>query len=132
MKTQNTHPKMNIPNQYLPIMPYLIVKDGIAFVNFMKTVLGATEQLIVPRNEYSIQHGELKIADAVVMFADATEQWKEKPAGMFIYVENVDDIFHKALENKANILMEPALQEYGRSAGFEDPFGNHWWITEVE
>lgn len=121
---------MNIPKQYLPIMPYLIIPDAKGFITFMKSVFNATEQLIVPRTEDLIMHGELRIGDAVVMFADATEQFKERAAGMFIYVPSVDDIYKKAITNGATSLMAPAKQEYGYSAGFQDAFGNQWWIAE--
>jgi PhnB protein len=123
---------MNIPKHYLPIMPYLIIPNAKAFVSFMKTVFDAKEQLIIDRTETLIMHGELRIGDAVIMFADATEQFKERPAGMFIYVEGVDDIYAKGIANGATLLIAPVKQEYGYTAGFEDAWGNQWWIVEGE
>lgn len=111
-------------------MPYLIISNAKGFITFMKLVFDATEQLIVPRTDELIMHGELKIGDAVVMFADATEQFKERPSGMFIYIESVDDTYKKAIANGATTLTTPAKQEYGYSAGFQDAFGNQWWVTE--
>jgi PhnB protein len=121
---------MKIPEQYLPIMPYLIVKDAKAFKKFMMDVFGATEQHLAMRDEHIIQHGELRIGDAVVMYADAIEQWVERPSGMFIYIENVDAVYKEALAKGAKSLNLPTKREYGYAAGFEDPFGNQWWITE--
>jgi PhnB protein len=121
---------MNIPQNYLPVMPYLILNEAKAFLNFAKTVFDAKEQLIVPGENEIIQHGELKIDDAVIMFAQAGETWSEKTAGMYIYVKNVNSVYQKALENGAVSLMPPEKKEYGYSGGFEDPFGNHWWIVE--
>ncbi len=123
---------MNIPKNYLPIMPYLIIHDAKGFMDFMKTVFHATVQLLIPRDEHKVMHGELRINDAVIMFADATEQFKERSAGMFIYVHNVDKIYSDALANDATNLMQPSRQEYGYTAGFEDRFGNQWWIVEAE
>jgi PhnB protein len=121
---------MNIPKKYLPIMPYLIVNDAKAFINFMKNVFGGSDPVIVPRSENVIMHGEMRIHDAVIMFADATEEFKEKPAGMFLFVENVDKTYKTAIQNGAKILREPSDQPYGHTAGFEDTWGNQWWITE--
>jgi PhnB protein len=121
---------MNIPKEYLPIMPYLIIKDAKAFLAFTKAVFGATEQLLVPRDANTIMHGEIRIGDAVIMFADATEQFKERPAGMFLYVVNVDKAYKLGIENGATSLHAPVKQEYGYSAGFEDKFGNQWWVVE--
>ena len=113
-------------------MPYLIIPNAKAFIAFMKTVFDAKEQLIIDRTETLIMHGELRINDAVIMFADATEQFKERTAGMFIYVEGVDGIYAKAMANGAINLTKPAKQEYGYTAGFQDAWENQWWIVEGE
>jgi PhnB protein len=123
---------MKIPEQYLPVMPYLIIKDAKAFKTFMADVFGATEQLIVTRDEHLIMHGELRIGGAVIMFADATEVYKERPAGMFIYVESVDDTYKKAIAKGAKSHMVPQKMDYGYTAGFEDSWGNQWWPVQGE
>jgi uncharacterized glyoxalase superfamily protein PhnB len=50
---------------------------------------------------------------------------------MFIYVEDADKTFQLALRNGAESIMELTNQEYGRSGGIKDPFGNIWWITSL-
>ncbi len=111
-------------------MPYLIIRNANAFLDFAKEVFEAKEQLIVPRSEGIVMHGEMRINDAVIMFADATEQFAEKTAGMFLYIENVDAVYEKALMHGAKSTMAPTAMEYGYSGGFEDAFGNQWWIAE--
>lgn len=113
-------------------MPYIIVKDANAFSTFLKTVFGATEQMFVPTEDGKMMHGEYRIGEAVIMCANAHEQWSEKTAGMFIYVENVKEVYEKALANEAKSLMPPGQKDYGFTAGFDDPFGNQWWIVEGE
>ena len=122
---------MKIPENYLPVMPYLIVSDAPAFLEYTKKVFGATEQMIVPGDDgRAIMHGEIKIGDAVIMFANATAQWAEKTGGMFIFVEDLNRVYNAAIEQGGTSLQKPVQQDYGFSAGFEDPFGNHWWITQ--
>jgi PhnB protein len=121
---------MKIPKEYLPVMPYLIIKNAKAFKEFMMSVFGATEQLIVPRDEHLIMHGELRIGDAVIMYADSTEKYKERPSGMFIYMENVDNTYKAAMEKGTKNLMIPQTMDYGYTAGFEDAWGNQWWIVQ--
>lgn len=124
---------MKIPSEYLPVMPYIITENATAFLEFTKNVFGATEQMIVPgEGQRSIMHGEIRIFDAVVMFADKPENFETRACGMFIYVYDVDGIYQSAIKHKAKILMGPTTQEYGYTAGFEDPFGNQWWIVEGE
>lgn len=122
---------MQIPLHYNRLMPYLIVPGANSFIDFMKTVFGATVQIIVPRSEGVIMHGELRIGDGVIMFADSTEQFASRPAGMFIYVENVDETYKTALAAGATSAMQPIKMDYGYTCGFKDVFGNDWWPVEA-
>ncbi|HEY4323263.1 MAG TPA: VOC family protein [Mucilaginibacter sp.] len=122
---------VNIPPGYQQVMPYLIVENAAAFIDFTQTVFGATLKEKHMRDEHVIMHAEINIGESVIMLADATERFKARSAGMFVYVDDCDTVYAKALENGATTAMEPADQTYGRSGGFNDAFGNTWWITSV-
>ena len=122
--------RMEIPAQYNRLMPYLIVSAADRFIDFMQTVFGATVQLIVPRSEGVIMHGELRIGESVIMFADKTAAIAARPAGFFIYVENVDETYAKALAAGASSAMLPTTMDYGYTCGFKDVFGNDWWPVQ--
>lgn len=124
---------MKIPGQYNQLMPYLILKGSNDFIKFMEKVFDAKEQLIVPGKDGSIMHGELKVGNAVVMFGEAGDQFPAMTAGMFIYVDDADSTYKKALEAGAITVpgQEPSDRDYGRTCGVKDPFGNTWWITSV-
>jgi PhnB protein len=83
------------------------------------------------RDETMILHGEIKVDDSIIMFADSTEQYPTRPAGFFIYVDVADKIFQNALNNGATAINELSNQSYGRSSGVKDPFENTWWITSL-
>jgi PhnB protein len=123
---------MKIPPHNNRLMPYLVLPKAYQFADFVKNVFGATEQSIIPRSEGIIMHGELCIGDSVIMFADTSEEFSARPAGFFIYVENVDETYKKALELGAYSLREPMQQPYGYTCGFHDPFGNDWWPVQAE
>jgi uncharacterized glyoxalase superfamily protein PhnB len=125
---------MKIPEQYNQLMPYLILKGTDEFRKFMAKVFDAKDQMIVPAVDGSVMHGELKIGNAVVMFAEAGGQFKVMNAGLFIYVDNTDDTYNKALAAGATTVegQEPSDKDYGRACGVKDPFGNTWWITSVK
>ena len=123
---------MKIPDQYNRVMPYLIIPDAAGFIVFMKEIFGAEEQIMVPRSEGVIMHGELRIGDAVIMFADVTPEFEARPAGIFIYVDDVADTYKKAIAAGSVSLMEPVQMPYGFTCGFKDMFGNDWWPTEAE
>ncbi len=120
-----------IPEGYQRIMPYLIIEDASAFFDFTKNVFGAEEKIKIMRTETIIMHAEINIGGSVIMFAEATEQFGKQTAGLFIYVDDCDNVYKKALDNGAISIMEPADQEYGRSSGVMDQFGNTWWITSI-
>jgi PhnB protein len=122
---------VNIPEGYPQLMPYLIVPNAAAFIEFTQKVFGAEEKYKQMRDENIIMHAELAIGSSVIMLADATDLYMPQPAGMFVYVGDCDAVYQKALDNGATSKMPPADQSYGRSAGVNDAFGNTWWITSL-
>jgi|SRR6185312_2023699 len=120
---------MNIPENYQTVMPYLILPNAARFISFTEKVFGAKEKLKYMRDVATIMHAEIMIGGSTIMLADATEEFKTSTAGLFIYVENADETFAKAMNEGATVVREIADQDYGRSGGIKDPFGNVWWIT---
>ncbi|HWB27011.1 MAG TPA: VOC family protein [Chitinophagaceae bacterium] len=124
---------MNIPKGYLPVMPYIIVTGAYKFIDFMKEVFNAEVQFLHERSEGVVMHAELRIEQAVIMVADATEVYTPFPGSIFMYVENADAIFERAIAKGMAKLQELGDREYGRGGGFADTFGNHWWVnTPIE
>lgn len=118
-----------IPEGYQRVMPYIIVKGADDFMQFMKTVFGATEKMAHRRDSGEIMHAEVFIGNSVIMFANAADQWQPMTAGLYIHVANVDETYQLALQQGATSVNPIADQDYGRSGGVQDPFGNTWWIT---
>jgi len=122
---------VNIPEGYPQLMPYLIIEGAARFIDFTKKVFGATEKFKTMRDEQIIMHAEISIGASVIMLADATDQFAVQNAGIFLYVDDCDEVYQTALDNGATTIMPPADQTYGRSSGVKDAFGNTWWITSV-
>jgi PhnB protein len=123
--------KLKIPEGYQAVMPYLVVTGAISFSTFMQNVFDAKEIHKQMRPEGGVRHAQVNVSGSTIMFADATEQFPVNSAGLFIYVQNADESYQKALDEGATSIMPPADQDYGRSCGVTDPFGNTWWITSV-
>ncbi|GAB2799079.1 VOC family protein [Rhabdobacter roseus] len=123
---------MNIPPGHQTVMPYLILPNARGFADFVQAVFRATLGPTTLRDDdTTIMHGEVKIGESTLMFAEATDQWAPQPASLFVYVENTDETYQLALAQGATSVMEPADRDYGRSGGVADPFGNSWWITSL-
>jgi len=124
---------MKIPENYQTVMPYLIIEGAEEFLSFTRQVFQAEQVLkILREDEKTVRHAQIRIGNSMIMFADATSQFEPCPAGLFIYVENADDTYKKALGAGAASITELSDQDYGRTCGVTDPFGNIWWITSVK
>lgn len=125
---------MKIAKGHQPLMPYLILQDSAAFVEFTKKVFNATEVYKGIRSDGSgkMEHAEVQINGCNIMMADVTEDFGTANANLFIYVDDADATFDLALENGATVVNNLADQQYGRSGGFQDPFGNVWWVTSMK
>ncbi len=124
---------MNLPNGHQGVMPYLILNGASKFIDFVTKVFGAEvvfRQADGERKD-AIMHAEVNINGSTVMFADSTNQWEVQVAGLFVYVENADETFARAMAAGADVVLELADKEYGRSGGIKDPTGNTWWITSI-
>ena len=113
-------------------MPYLIINNATGFSAFTQKVFAAIETHKTMRDEKIIMHAEIMIGTSTIMFADSTAEYTEMPAGLFIYVEDADETYKKAIEAGATVVTALYDQPYGRSGGVKDPFGNTWWITSVK
>jgi uncharacterized glyoxalase superfamily protein PhnB len=121
--------KLQIPEGYQTVMPYLILDNADAFFSFTAKVFDAREKLKYLNDDGSLQHGEIMIGDSTIMFGNSTKDWGVQNAGLYINVANADSVFQKALDNGAGVLQEMSDKPYGRTGGITDPFGNVWWIT---
>jgi len=123
-----------IPDNYPRVSPYLIVKDVKRTMDFLKYVFRAEgrEKLTLP--DGTVNHGEVSIGNSVIMMGKATENNQQQNAMLYIYVEDTDATYNRAIEKGAVSVMEPADQVYGdRSAGVKDSDGiSYWMATHIE
>jgi PhnB protein len=127
-----------IPEGYPRVSPYLIVDDASAAIDFYSSVLGATERMRMDGPDGRIGHAELEIGDSVVMLADEHPEMNARgprsvggtPVSLMVYVEDVDDVFRRALDAGAKEVRPVENQFYGdRLGAFEDPFGHEWNVA---
>ncbi|MBV9960896.1 MAG: VOC family protein [Parafilimonas sp.] len=119
-----------IPEGYQTVMPYLILRNAAAFIDFTQKVFNAELLNKHMRDATTIMHAEIKIGgDSIIMFAESTPQYPQRPAGFFIYVDDADKTYELALQNGAVAVTGMNDQSYGRTGAVEDACGNTWWIT---
>ena len=131
-----------IPEGYSSVTPYLIVSGAARAIDYYKMAFGATELMRFGGPDGKIAHAELQIGDSRIMLADESPEMGHKspstlggtPAGLMLYVDDVDDTFTRAVTAGGSSVKAVANQFYGdRSGMLTDPFGHQWTIaTHVE
>ncbi len=119
-----------IPDGYHTVTPYLVVQGAATLIEFLRQAFEATEICRTLHLEGSIMNAEVRIGDSVVMVSEARGEFKPMPSSIYLYVENTDATYKRALQAGGTSMMEPKDEFYGdRNAGVKDPTGNHWWIA---
>jgi uncharacterized glyoxalase superfamily protein PhnB len=121
------------------LTPYLVVSDARAALDWYAEVFGATRRGEPHVDEDgTIGHAELRIGDAVLMLAEASELWPEVPVAppatathshsLHLRVSDVDGVTRTAAARGASVEREPRDQPYGRGSVIVDPFGHRWML----
>ena len=134
--------KKKIPQGYDTIIPYLNIKGATEAVEFYKTAFGAEELGRITMADGTLGHCELLIGNGRFMLAEENLKWGNKspftiggtPVSLCIYVEDVDEVYARALAEGATSEMPVKDEFYGDRAGIvTDPFGHKWSLmTHVE
>jgi uncharacterized glyoxalase superfamily protein PhnB len=115
-----------IPEGYPSLSPFFIVRDANGFIEFVKRALGAQELSRVARVDGVVMHATLSIDGSILMVGTRDFNFENST---HLYVQDVDAIYVRCLENGAESISEPKDFSYGdRTCGVKDPFGNTWWI----
>jgi PhnB protein len=114
---------------YRTVTPYLIVDDGDAELRFLTSAFGATEQFCQRRDDHSLMHAEVRIGNSLIMLGQSAESGKAMPAALYLWIDNADEAYAKALAAGATSQSAPEDKPYGhRNAGVVDSAGITWWI----
>lgn len=116
------------------ITPYLMVTDAKRLIQFLKEVFDAELRGDISyRADATVAHSEVKIGDSFIMIAETSPDFPEiKPTscGMYVYVEDCDRVYEKALEKGGSSISAPQNYPHGdRYGGVKDFAGNIWWMV---
>ena len=120
-----------IPKGFHSITPYLTVIGADALLKFVKEAFGAEEIECSRRPDGTIGNAVVRIGNSMVMLAEAGGTWPPMPSTIYLYVEDIDGTYQRALAAGGESLMEPMDMFYGdRHGGVKDSCGNFWWIAK--
>lgn len=129
-----------IPEGMRSVNPHLVCTPCVDAIDFYVRAFGAEE--VVPRMtgpDGSIGHAQIRIGDTIVMLAD---EWPDGPvqspttlggtsAAMFVYTDDVDAMWERAIAAGAEEVFPLEVQFYGEKGGrIRDPFGHTWGLSQ--
>jgi len=128
-----------IPPGFHTVTPNLVVRDADKAIDFYKRALGAEERnrFLGPDGK-SIMHAEIKIGDSIVMLSEehpamgcrGPQTVGSTTVDLYLYLEDVDKTFNRAVSAGAKVLMPVADMFWGDRAGkVADPFGHEWMLA---
>lgn len=119
--TKRSH---STPEGWHTVTPRIVVQGAQQLVEFVMHVFGATGDH--RRDSPSV----MNIGDSVVMISEAGGTRDPIPAFLYVYVNDTDETYRRALEAGASSLEEPTDMPYGDRRGMVgDRWGNTWQIA---
>jgi PhnB protein len=123
-----------IPAGFHTLTPIISVKNVSKFLDFLPRAFGAVERGRFIGDDGAIMHAEVEIGDSILMVGEKSEKMEGATCSLYMYVENADQAFARAVDAGAKIIQPVSDQFYGdRSGCVGDEWGNHWFIsTHIE
>src|SRR5438093_6703303 len=111
-------PVKPIPEGFHTVTPYMVVAGVPRLIEFLKRAFDAKEIHSSMRPDGTVMHAQLKIGDSMVMMGEAMEGHPPMPCAIYLYVNDTDAVYKRALQAGGQSMMEPANMFYGdRNAG---------------
>ena len=113
----------HVPEGWHTVTPRIVAHDARHLVEFLRRVFDATGDYLDTRPSV------MQIGDSQLMISDAGIR---SPMGAFlyVYVDDTDLVYRRAVEAGASTLEEPVETPYGdRRCMVEDEWGNTWQIA---
>jgi PhnB protein len=118
------------PEGLRTVTPFLHPRGAARLIDFLKQAFGADETSRAQSPDGVIHHATVRIGDSMIEMGEAHGAWQPMATTFFLYVDDVDDLYRRAVAAGAASQSEPADQPYGdRVAGVTDPFDNVWYIA---
>jgi PhnB protein len=126
-----------IPQGYTTVTPSIIVRDASKAIEFYKKAFDAKENSRMLGPDNRVMHAEITIGSSFLMLAEempgmnkAVETMGGSPVSFYLYFEDADKAYEKAVAAGAKGVMPVAEMFWGDRFGqVEDPFGIKWSVA---
>jgi PhnB protein len=125
-----------VPEGHQTVTPTLVLDNAAETIEWYKRALGAQEHGRSLGPDGKVMHAEIQIGSSRIMVNDPMPGQKGpkelggSPAGLWIYVEDSDALFNRAVAAGATVAVPMGDQFWGDHGGcITDPVGYNWWIA---
>jgi len=140
MEVEMAKAKKAVPDGYYTVTPVLTLDNAAQAIEWYKKALGAQEISRAVGPDGKILHADVRIGNSHIMLNDPMGGAKGpkamggSPASIWIYVEDCDALFGRAVSAGAHVPSGPmgkvSDQFWGDRCGmFTDPYGYAWTIA---
>ena len=99
-------------------------------MDFLQRAFGSEEVMRHEAPDGMILHAKMRIGDSIIELGESRGDSKPMPPAVYLYVEDVDTLYERALRAGAVSVLPPTDQPYGdRNAWVKDPFDNMWYLA---
>jgi PhnB protein len=132
--------KNAVPEGFQTVTPQLTLDNAAEAIDWYKKALGAEETARATGPDGKIMHAELRIGTSLIMLNDAMMNGKGpkalggSPASLWVYVEDCDALFNRAVAAGGKVAGGPMGQIQDqfwgdRTGTLTDPHGYTWTIA---
>jgi PhnB protein len=109
------------------VLPHVHPEKARPYIDFLKRAFGAVE-LAVIEHAGRVMHAAVRVGDAVLEMGEPDDRTDIPSNGFFLFVEDVDAAYERALGAGATAVRPPDDIPYGLRSGIvRDPAGYLWW-----
>lgn len=118
------------PEGMRAVTPFLHPVGAAKLIDFMKKAFAAEEVSRYQSPDGMIQHATVRIGNSLIEMGEAHGVAQPMPPALYMYVDDVDVSFARALNAGATSLQPPTDQGYGdRTAWVKDAWENIWYLA---
>lgn len=109
------------------VIPRIVTRDVAGLAGFLRDGFGA---------EGDVRSGaptEIRIGDSIILISDGGGVREAMPAFLYVYVQDADETYRRAIAAGAESIETPADTPYGdRRATVRDAWANVWQIATYQ
>ena len=126
------------PEGYGTVTPSIVVKNGAEAIDFYTKAFNAEEVSRFEMPNGKVMHAEINVGGSRIMLGEENTQTgcvapaslSGSPSSLYVYVENADAAFERAVQAGAKSEMPVEDMFWGDRAGaVKDPSGHRWMLA---